>query len=365
MKIAILIEKVEFGGIQMVGFNLAKSLKSRGHDVVVAHGKNLIGDFLPGIEKVQLGKMIKYIWKIPYISPSFIFRLRKLLDNFQPDIIQSMGFPPGILSGMITYKRKMRIVVISATRIRRGYKPLNTILINKFINKIILTSDYHKSIFPLKIPNNKVVIIPNMVNMEDFNNFNETKEEIKVKLKIQLDKKLLLIAGRLIKSKRIDLFLQLIKKLSLMDQDVFGIVAGDGEEKKRLIDLANELNIKPYIRFIGPIDNINKYLYISDLLVHTSESEIQPMILLEAGAAGIPAVCSNIGGNRTIVKDQENGIIIKYPDDIEGYSKAIINLLNDGDKYLKMSKKAQEVIRKEFDESVIIHKFEELYSSLI
>ena len=83
MKIAILIEKVEHGGIQIVGFNIATALKSRGYNIVIAHGENSIGDFLPGIEKIPLGKIIKYIWKIPFISPFYILRLRKFLINFR------------------------------------------------------------------------------------------------------------------------------------------------------------------------------------------------------------------------------------------------------------------------------------------
>ena len=58
MKVAILIEKIEYGGIQSIGFGLAKMLNKNGDTVQIVHGENKIGEFCRGIEKVNLGKFI-------------------------------------------------------------------------------------------------------------------------------------------------------------------------------------------------------------------------------------------------------------------------------------------------------------------
>lgn len=364
MKVAILIEGVEHGGIQIIGFGIAKLLKSNGDIVFILHGENKIGEFLPEIKKVPLGKMIKYLWKIPYISPSFIIRFFRFLHGYKPDIVHSMGFPMGILASMLNYKLRGVCVVTTQTKIRRGNKILNQILINMFINKIILTSKYHKSIFPLKIKNDKIVIIPNMIDVNNYTNIKEIKDNIKRKLNIPLNKKVLLIACRLTGGKRVDIFLKIMKKLSLIDKNIIGIIAGDGYEKEKLRNITNQINIENSVKFVGSVKNINEYLYVSDLLIHTTEREIQPMILLEAGAFGVPVVCSNIGGNKTVIKNELNGIIVKN-DDIEDYVNSILDLLHNTEKYDKMSKNSKRIISEKHDKSVIFQNIYTLYESLV
>ena len=131
MKVAILIEKIEYGGIQSIGFGLAKMLNKNGDTVQIVHGVNKIGKFCRGIEKINLGKFIIPSF-MPFISIKFIFKLACYLYKHKPDVIHSMGFPLGILASILTFN-KTTCIVTSQTKLRRGNKFLNRFFINFFV----------------------------------------------------------------------------------------------------------------------------------------------------------------------------------------------------------------------------------------
>ena len=86
--------------------------------------------------------------------------------------------------------------------------------------------------------------------------------------------------------------------------------------------------------------------------------------MLEAGAFGVPVVCSNIGGNKTVIRNELNGIIVKN-DDIEDYVNSILDLLHNTEKYDKMSKNSKRIISENHDKSVIFQNIYTLYESLV
>ena len=358
MKISILIEKIEYGGIQSIGFGLAKMLNKNGDSVHIVHGLNKIGKFCNGIEKFNLGKFIVPLF-LPLISIKFIFNLAYYLYIHKPDVIHSMGFPLGILASILTFN-KTPCIVTSQTKLRRGNKFLNRFFINIFVDKIILTSEYHKSIFPLRINENKFVIIPNMIELEsvvkDFSN-----QEYKID--IPSNKKILLSVGRLTHGKRVDVFLNIIKEIIKKDKNILGVIVGEGPARKELEDLTVKLNIDEYIRFEGKVENILDYFNISNVLVHTTELEIQPMLLLEAGAFGLPIVCSNIGGNRSVVINDINGLM-PLNNKLDEFVNKLEDLFSDEFLTKRLVLKHKEIIKNKFSSKVVFNQYTKLYKSI-
>ena len=93
------------------------------------------------------------------------------------------------------------------------------------------------------------------------------------------------------------------------------------------------------IEFLGFIDESLKPLYFkaSDIfcLPSTTMAESFGIVNLEAMASGIPIVSSKLGGIPDIVKDGENGLLVK-PGDVEGLADALIYLLKNEDVREKM-----------------------------
>jgi L-malate glycosyltransferase len=132
----------------------------------------------------------------------------------------------------------------------------------------------------------------------------------------------ILFVGRLDKNKRPERFVKLASVLTKIFPGVplqFQI-AGDGELRSELENLATELNLSPgKLKFLGICNRMSEIYRKADVLISTSEREGSPNAVLEAMAYGLPVIASNVGGTSEILSDQ-SGILVA-PDD----EKALVN----------------------------------------
>lgn len=112
------------------------------------------------------------------------------------------------------------------------------------------------------------------------------------------------------------------------------------EECQKLVDL---LQMKEHIHFLGQV-NLKEYFPEIDVIVLTSISEAQPLVILEGGAVGIPVVATNVGGCKQLLygSDEESpplgqGGIVTPLVDPEAIAQAIVYLLTDHEFYQKCS----------------------------
>jgi glycosyltransferase involved in cell wall biosynthesis len=92
------------------------------------------------------------------------------------------------------------------------------------------------------------------------------------------------------------------------------IVVGDGAERPSLESLAQDLGISGSVRFAGHIDDPVPYYRSFDVFVLTSDTEQMPYTVLEAMAAGLPVVSTDVGDIRAMVSE-ENGLLVVQPHD--------------------------------------------------
>ena len=110
---------------------------------------------------------------------------------------------------------------------------------------------------------------------------------------------------------------------------------------------------------------IFQYLAISNLILFPSHQEILPMFLIESAAAGIPVVCSDIPGNRDIVRHGVNGFLVHNTGDEEQYCKYLLQLANDQALAEEMSNSARKIARDLFDTQVVIKQIIDLYQRFV
>ena len=360
MKILFLLEHVEYGGIQRVAFNAIKYLCQNKHDVRVVYTKSYVGEFLPGVEKIEAGP----IWGRKVNLFKYIKVVGGAISDFEPDIIQSMGFLPGIIVGLFL-KPAAPVTVISATPLRRGIKWINGILIRRFIDKIILTSWYHREIFPIRMPGDKFEIIPNMIDLSEIEKKGFVKHDLRRKLGLNEHSYIIICVGRLVQLKRIDIFIEIIDRLREQMPNIMGLIVGDGEERGFLEKLVRYRNLNDFITFLGPRPDVLELMAASDLLVHSSETEIQPMVLIEAGAMGLPVVCSDISGNGTIITNGINGFMVKNEEGALGYCDHILLLYEGTGEARRLAEAAFSIVKLKFDIEVVMPMFLGLYDRLL
>ncbi|GAA0119729.1 glycosyltransferase family 4 protein [Clostridium sp. CTA-17] len=171
------------------------------------------------------------------------------------------------------------------------------------------------------------------------------------------NKKVILCAGRIEYRKGMDLLLKAFAKIENKDGWKINII-GNGEMEKELRELALKLHINDLINFIPFNSNIKEYMINSSIYAMSSRGEGFGLVVTEALEAGLPVVSFKTTGPSEIIGTQKCGELVECFD-IDKYSDALRNLMDDNNKRKKYSENA--VIRaREFEVDKIIKEWEEI-----
>lgn len=217
----------------------------------------------------------------------------------------------------------------------------------------------------LGVPEKKIEIIPNGINLEDFRNLPRGKE-FRERLNITKDEKLVLSIGRLEEVKGFQHVIMALPNLQRMAGPTKLILAGPefdyGHELARLV---RDEKIADRIKFYGPIVGQEKLeaLAAADVIVVPSLYEGFSVFLLEAMAARKPIVATRTGIAPEVIENGTNGYLVN-PGDVEDMTEKLARLLNDDKLAYLMSQKSESIV-KAFDWKVIARQVCSLYTECL
>jgi len=138
------------------------------------------------------------------------------------------------------------------------------------------------------------------------------------------------------------------------------VIIGDGEEREKLEYLIKKHNLEEKIILTGAMPDAWKYLKAFDIFILPSIKEGFPWTILEAMAAGIPVIATNVGAVPEIIENNENGILIE-PRDPKIIAESIEKLINNKDLIEKFSQNGKKTVIEKFNLQEMIKKYEELF----
>ncbi|MBI3864311.1 MAG: GT4 family glycosyltransferase PelF [Planctomycetia bacterium] len=141
-------------------------------------------------------------------------------------------------------------------------------------------------------------------------------------------------------------------------------IVGDGSDRTTLEALCDELKLRSHVQFLGFRHDVHELLPQADLFVLSSVTEGLPMTLLEAMAAGLPIVSTDVGGISELVRHQETGLLVA-PQNPEALACAILELVHDPQRSVDMGRAGRRRVEQEFDIRVVTARYEELYRTLL
>jgi glycosyltransferase involved in cell wall biosynthesis len=220
--------------------------------------------------------------------------------------------------------------------------------VSKYTQEITLVSHSEKQLIgkELKKPlTNKYVVIHNGV-IDEFKEAAPKPEDIVI----------CSMTSRLVTAKGIGEAIEAFEELK--DQKIKLIIYGDGPESEKFESLAKN---NKQITFAGHANDVVKALSESDIFIHPSYHEGFSLSLIEAAMCQLPIIACNVGGNREIVKDGVNGILINAKSSHE-LAEAIKILARNKNLRLEMGKASREIYLKDFQSDRIVkEKFLPLY----
>lgn len=141
----------------------------------------------------------------------------------------------------------------------------------------------------------------------------------------------LLYVGRVAHEKNIDFLVHMFKRVLPQTPNALLLIVGEGPAQAHLKQLVRNIGAAESVRFIGYLERDSELLdcYQSgDLFVFASRTETQGLVLLEALAQGTPVVSTVHMGTRDVLEPARGARIVD--DNIDAFSQAVIELLNDG-----------------------------------
>ncbi len=202
---------------------------------------------------------------------------------------------------------------------------------------IITTNTYFNKdrLKNINIPENKIVYLPNGIDLDRFHQFDPAKiTQIKDKLNLG-GKKVISFIGTLgIKSHPIDLLIKSFKDIVVSIPSSRLLLVGGGEDYQLLIKYVENLNLSDSVIFTGrvPPEDIPIYYKVSDISVDPVNNDYaargrSPLKLFESWICGVPFITGDVGDRSRLIGNPPAGLVIK-PGDHEALTDGIIRILS-------------------------------------
>lgn len=365
------------GGVGEVVFNLSIQMAKKGHTVYIfskAVGEDSSIIHYDNISVIRYKSRFKISNVL--LSPDILYL--PLFSGIKLDIAHAhMGVISGSIAGYL-YSRwqKTPLLITHHGDILATYGgviqrlALNVsdylfeILLRKCDRIIALSKEHIDGSKHLGKFKSKISIIPNGINLNSFE-FDNSKREIKESLYLPVNKKIILFVGNLTPRKGPHVLLKAMNIVKNEYPNSHLVLIGSGDFKRDLSDISKNLKLEENITFTGfvPDDQKVKYYKAADIFVLPSFMEAYPLSLLEASAAGLPLVVSELECLKAIVSDGINGLISATGDENDLANKLLF-LLNNEEACEEMGRQARRHISHLSWESVAFET-EKLYIDLI
>lgn len=167
-------------------------------------------------------------------------------------------------------------------------------------------------------------------------------------------------SGRLHQLKGFHILIEAFSKVKFSNWKL--IIAGDGEEKENLLEIAKKNNIEHKIIFLGWVKDIDKFFSNIDIFIHPSFSEGMPMVIIEALYNSKPIIATDVGSVKEMIDNNCGFIIEKNNSDI--MAEKINYFLENTDVIKNMSNNSKKVFDEKFSTNIILTKVENVYEKV-
>lgn len=393
MKIACIIfaPMGKMGGAQVFAFNLLGKLNEFGHDVTLYLTDCSYKDLQGKIKNCPF-RIKPLFFETARISLYVPFLMRQIIKGIQKrekyDLWQVIGaYPAGYVASVLSGKAPL-VLRTHGEDIQKNHElnygaRLNSAkekkireTLNTMDRLVAMTRNMYDCYAELQVPPEKIVEIPNAVNLKRFSISND-RTATRHRYNMSGEKTLLVTVGRYHVKKGHDLIPEIADSLRQRHIDFKWLLIGNGLENLRkeinqkglsdYIILKEEIGMTDMFGEQGeiniPNDELIELLKCSDIFVFPTRLEGFPMVLIEAMAAGIPVVTTNSPGVREIVAHNKTALLSEI-DDVDSMASNIIRLIKDYDLRNNLVRESRKELSK-YDRDNVANQYVKLYTQLV
>ncbi|MEJ1237903.1 glycosyltransferase family 4 protein [Chryseolinea sp. T2] len=376
MKILLVVNSLYTGGAEFSTLSLYQWMIAKGHQVKLLLLKNASPSFNPadfGISDFSTLEKTSFFKKVRAISET--------VSQFQPDVVHSVLFDANMVvrASRITAKGFLHMEslvneVYSDFRLsdpKVSKLKLNLYRIIDGVTSRFGTDFFHANgvavanhyIAKVGVDPRKIKVIPRGRKPNPFVKNETSRNELRQSL--GLDERIVLVnVARHEFQKAQDTLLEAIAKLKGNLKFKLLLVGREGNFTGKINNLIEKLGLKEVVTILGHRDDVTRILAAADIFVFPSRFEGLPGALIEAEAAALPVVCSDIPNNLEVVDPARNAIVFPV-NNSELLSNALRELINNKKRREEMSGESAMIYHERFDIDSVHQQMYDMIEKLV
>ena len=314
----------------------------------------------------EAGLPVTVIGKRWRVDPRAYYRLKRLVADLRPDLIHtwlfaanSYGRAAGLACGVKC--------LVAGERCVDPWKGWAEFSIDRRLARhtarIVANSSGVRDFYVThKLPADKIEVIPNGIDLPQPSD--TTRGQLLDELQLPHDSLLIGLVGRLWPQKRVKDAIWATDLLKTVRNRVHLLIIGDGPHRGRLERFRNQAELVGRVHFLGHRSDVPRLMPHFDALWSTSAHEGQSNAIMEAMAAAVPVVATDIAGTRDLIVPGVTGYLVP-PGDRAGIARHTNRILGDRDLAQRLGQAAQQRMAAEFSVQQMVARYAALYTELL
>jgi len=388
LRVVRIITRLNIGGPSIQAIGLTSALEPFGFETRLLHGRLGIGEgdmsyLLPATaDAASIATLCRPI--APFDDLRSLVRLYRELRTWRPSIVHTHMAKAGLLGRLAAAAYNVtrgsapraRVVHTYHGHVLEGYFGGFTSRVFIALERLLArTSDALIAISPVirrelaetyHIGRERQYrVVPLGFDLDGFRAINDAdRAAARRALNLPVDVPVVATVGRLTAIKQHELFLDTMARVAKQHPRVIGIVAGDGERRQELQELAATMSIGGHVRWLGWRRDLATIYGATDVFLLTSRNEGTPVAIIEAMASGVAVVSTDVGGVRDVVNADDVGLLAPSGDGA-ALAAAITTLLADPARRRTMGDRARQRVLARFGFERLVGDIARLYRELL
>jgi lipopolysaccharide heptosyltransferase II len=353
-----ILPELNVGGVETGTLDLAKYLVRLGHKaVVVSAGGALVKDLeAVGAKHYELAVQKKSLVSMFKAVPL----LTDIIRREEIDIVHARSRVPAWIAFFATRRSK----AVFITTCHGYYKKHPFSYVMGWAKRVIVLSNViaRHMIEDFSVPHDRIRLIPRSVDLEKFKYLRPDKKRGK-DFNVGIIGRITPIKGHLH-------FMKAMAKVSRAVPSLKVWVVGDAPKSKEAYKeqvqvLTRRLGLEHCTEFLGTQKNIPEILSHLDVLVlATTTHEAFGRVIIEAQAAGVPVVATEVGGVVDIIEDGKNGFLVP-PADSASMAEAVLKIYRDPQLSFNIAEAAIVKVREKYNVNLMVESTLKVYEEAL
>jgi glycosyltransferase involved in cell wall biosynthesis len=397
IRVVRIISRLNIGGPAIQAISLTRLLEARGYASTLVRGAEGADEGNMDYLAVELG--VRPL-RVPTLKrelgvhdiPALVTVIRTL-RRLKPDVVHThaaKGGTIGRLAAMLAGRGRPRVTVHTfhghvftgvfspapgfkvnalASRLKVAlFVRIERWLARRTTRLIAVSDEVRDDLIELGIaPPEKIEVVRLGFDLSRFRADHDQREaqraSVRGRLGIPLDAQVVTLIARVVRMKRVDRFLEVASLLRDLPNTYF-VIAGDGELRQKLESSQLAREVADRVIWAGFQRDVPAVCFASDVVALTSDNEGTPVCLIEAQAARVPVVSTEVGGVATVVDDGRTGRVVRSRDPGE-IAAGVREILEDPALAERLGAEGQAHVANTFSVERLVSDIDSLYRRLL